>query len=120
MNCIKTVFLFSILTLFSSSSFGAWFITEMISDKINNKTKIGDKEHRFKVKDMDCWAGETQFIRMDDDYLDESRFLSCRTDGETVVSIDVHCEVNLMTLQALYIEKGNIKYFPALICGSIR
>lgn len=101
--------------LASNSSFAAWKLGKDGTDL--SSEYITDGEHEFRLDEMSCGVGPTEFLRAPDDSIMEHRELYCWVSSDTKVSITANCNFPLYGLSSIGIDRAGKSYAPMLICG---
>jgi hypothetical protein len=95
-------------------SFAAWYLEKYIGQ---DRREISDDRYEFQMEDIKCIVGKTDFQRMPNDQIAESRTLQCWVSKDTFVLIRGQCDKPLWEMRDLYIEKKGKAYWPTLLCG---
>jgi hypothetical protein len=114
MNKILSLFLIFCLPVPVNAAW--WFSVDLLK----GKQEISDSPIEFELGNIVCGAGATKFQRTSDDKVMESRDLYCKTSTDTIVSVTATCHLPLYEPVKLSIIKGGHKYFPVLMCGSLK
>ena len=113
---MKTIlFLASILLVLPAPTQAAWLLSQLHVS--TQQERISDDPIQFRLGNIPCGATKTEFHRLSDGSVTESRILYRRTAKDMEVSIIVNCSYPSYAMQGLTIQKGSSQYYPALICG---
>jgi len=104
-----------LVSIFSSSSIAAWWLVK--ESDVVQRIAISDDKLQFKINDINCIVSETQFTRMPDDTIVETRELGCHVCDNTYVSVIASCNLPLYHYTSFSIKKSKKMYNPRLLCG---
>jgi hypothetical protein len=81
---------------------------------------IDDRPRTFNVDGILCAVSATNFLRVSNDRIMESRELSCWIEKDTYVSITVTCRLPEYEGGSFYLKQRDLGYAPVLTCGPHR